>query len=283
MHVVVWTLVWGSPFSNKLRFLTQNNISKMLMVDVKGTWGTNHQRLEHLIEAMQHVPQPLLDSGFGVEFGTRQGEVLRWLAGWQPAPGNLFVRWQRSPLGNLSWHGFDSFEGLPPEIDGGGGIREARWTAGKYTTNGRLPNMTCCPNIRLHKGWFNVSTGHFLDAHPRKPVAFAHMDADLYSSSRTVLNAIFSRCAHRIGTVFSFDELFGTQSQEQHEFRALRETSELWGVKWRFISYAMTNGSPFARAAIQIEEPDAPHCVTGRLKSEAQRRPVSSGELTLPA
>ena len=33
----------------------------------------------------------------------------------------------------------------------------------------------------------------------------------------TVLDAVFSRCMHRVGTVLSFDELFGSLAQLQHE------------------------------------------------------------------
>ena len=208
-------------------------------------WNTDHQRLEHLYAAGRHIPAPLQGEGLFLELGTRNGDTLRYLASHKD-----------SPMRGLPWHGFDSFEGLPDDVEGSSGGNKATWTAGKYSLHGKLPSMTCCPNVVLHKGWFNETVPCFLSAeHHREPIAFAHMDADIYSSTRSVLDAIFSRCAHRNGTVFSFDELFGSYEQEQHEFRALQESSKLYGVEWRFITYAETKMSPYARAAVQVVEP----------------------------
>ena len=88
------------------------------------------------------------------------------------------------------------------------------------------------------------------------------MDADVYSSTRTVLDTIFARCAHRNGTVFSFDELFGTREILNHEWRALNEATKSRGITFKFISFARTPRSRFARAAVQIEECGAgcPRC-----------------------
>lgn len=108
-------------------------------------------------------------------------------------------------------------------------------------------------NVELHQGWFNETVGKFLREQPRnKPVAFCHLDADIYSSTLTVLEEVFSRCAHRVGTVLAFDELFGSLAQEEHELRALEESSQRYGVTWRFVTYALTLASPFARAGVQV-------------------------------
>jgi|MesohylFT_1024984.scaffolds.fasta_scaffold33479_1 hypothetical protein len=260
-------LVCGSPIQSKLRFLAQHNISTDLEVRVKSNWNLNHQRLEHLIAAMNHVPEALRREGMNMEYGTREGLMLRFLAQYE----------LRSPLRGLPWHAFDSFEGLPDDLAGGDlrKTRNVRWRTGAYSTNGQLPNMTCCPNVQLHKGWFNDTVGPFLDAHVGTPVGFAHMDADIYSSTMTVLEAIFSRCAQRIGTVFAFDELFGSLEQEQHELRALEDSATKWGIKWRFITYALTRGSTVARAAVQVVEPD----VRGRCRTSLRSvAPSTSGE-----
>ena len=259
MHSLLWTaFIYASPLTNKLRFLRQHNISTDLQVSTKQKWNTGHKRAVHLVSAMMHVPYPLNTSGLALEFGTREAYMLRWEAA-------------ESPLKHLHWHGFDSFEGLPTDVESSNSAdRVARWAAGAYSTGGKLPNMTCCPNVQLHKGWFNETVGPFYDAHPRKAVAFAHMDADIYSSTLQVLDATFSRCSHRVGTVFAFDELFGSLAQEQHEYRALRESSERWGVTWKFITYVMTEMSPYARAAVQITEPHAPHCIARAQKLSRQ-------------
>jgi hypothetical protein len=60
-------------------------------------------------------------------------------------------------------------------------------------------------NVRLHSGWFEGSIPAWLEANPG-PVAFIHIDCDIYTSTRT----IFTLLAERIvsGTVIVFDEDF---------------------------------------------------------------------------
>ena len=90
----------------------------------------------------------------------------------------------------------------------------------------------------------------------------ANLDADLYVSTIIVFEALFSRCMHRRGTVFSFDELFGTREILNHEWRALNEATKSRGITFKFVSFARTPRSRFARAAVQIEECGAgcPRC-----------------------
>eukprot|EP00966_Prymnesium_polylepis_P267214 6172864-Prymnesium_polylepis.1 len=79
------------------------------------------------------------------------------------------------------------------------------------------------------------------------------MDADIYVSTKSVFDAVFSRCMHRRGTVISFDELFGTHDIVKHEWRALQEAQQEYGIAFHFVSYAIV-ASPFARAAIQLDD-----------------------------
>ena len=44
--------------------------------------------------------------------------------------------------------------------------------------------------VALHNGWFEDTVPAFLAARPGVPVAFLHADADLYSSTATVLRAL---------------------------------------------------------------------------------------------
>jgi hypothetical protein len=52
-------------------------------------------------------------------------------------------------------------------------------------------------------------------------VSFMHVDCDLYSSTKTVLNS-FRRGIVR-GTVILFDEIFGYEGFERYEYRAFME------------------------------------------------------------
>ena len=44
-------------------------------------------------------------------------------------------------------------------------------------------------NVRLYRGWFEDTLPAFCEQHPG-PIAFLHLDADLYSSTRTVFDLL---------------------------------------------------------------------------------------------
>lgn len=159
--------------TNKNRFLLEHNVSADLAVPMRPRWGPGHQIMVHLHAAVRSVPQHLAHKGLHLEFGVREGHSLRYNAG---------------SFNYTSWHGFDSFQGLPDDVrDSGTGSKA--WHGGKYSTNGTLPDISCCPNIVLHAGWFNETLPPFLDSPDvvGKPVAFMNLDADIYSSSASVV------------------------------------------------------------------------------------------------
>ena len=55
-----------------------------------------------------------------------------------------------------------------------------------------------------------------------------------------------------MGTVLSFDEIFGPPRIQQEELRALQEASRTHGFKWRFITYLNHPKTLFGRAAVQV-------------------------------
>ena len=71
---------------------------------------------------------------------------------------------------------------------GARGLRRAhsRWTGLPWVRD----------NVVLHKGWFDETLPGFRTAHPAE-VSFLHMDADLYSSTRTVLEMLSDRVSAR--------------------------------------------------------------------------------------
>ena len=186
---------------------------------------------------------PHLRTQLHLEFGVRKGESLRYLAKLTGAA--------------TRWDGFDSFQGLPATADG----HKLAWGKGRYTTHGRLPDVP--PHVSLHAGWFNETLPPFLDAQlaagaapsvcqPRRRLVREH-----HNRLRGALLAVHAR-----GTVFSFDELFGTREILNHEWRALNEATKARGITFKFVSFARTPRSRFARAAVQIEECGAgcPRC-----------------------
>jgi len=75
-------------------------------------------------------------------------------------------------------YGFDSFEGLPEKWRNG-------FDKGAFSSNGVLPQVN--ENVELIKGWFNETLPDFIKTHNKK-VSFIHMDADLYSSTKCILD-----------------------------------------------------------------------------------------------
>ena len=123
-------------------------------------------------------------------------------------------------------HGFDSFEGLPED-----------WKPGEpkgcYSTGGRMPAVPA--HVQLHRGWFEDTLPAF--AAKAGKLRFVHVDCDLYSSTRTVLEGL--RPLLQPGTVFMFDEFMGFEGYEQHEFRAWHEFVERHRIKYRYTGFSL--------------------------------------------
>ena len=122
-------------------------------------------------------------------------------------------------------HGFDSFEGLPEQW---GSV-----PAGKFTRHGDLPAVR--ENVELHVGWFDRTLPGFLAEH-LEPAAFIHIDSDLYSSAKTVLELLRPRIVP--GTILVFDEFFNYPGWQGHECRAFQEFIAATGLSSQYISYA---------------------------------------------
>ena len=77
-------------------------------------------------------------------------------------------------------YGFDSFEGLPEYWRDG-------FDKGIFNRDGILPLVN--NNVVLIKGWFNDTLDNFIK-NQNKKVSFIHIDCDLYSSTKYVLNTL---------------------------------------------------------------------------------------------
>jgi hypothetical protein len=109
-------------------------------------------------------------------------------------------------------HAFDSFLGLP----------EA-WGSHLPAGACRFPRPKVVRgNVRLHEGLFQDTLPALLASAEgqHNPISFVHVDCDLYSSSKFVLDAL----GHRLGgAIVAFDEFEGSQLYADSEGRALRE------------------------------------------------------------
>jgi hypothetical protein len=150
--------------------------------------------------------------GHYLEFGVFTGGTIRFIA---------------RRIGQRAIHGFDSFKGLPQAWSG------FNLAQGAFDLGGRLPRVP--KNVRLHRGYFEESLPIWLHGNPGQ-IAFVHLDCDLYSSTKTVLDLIVARMTS--GTVILFDEYFNYANWEQHQFKAFQEFVQEHDVKYVYLGFA---------------------------------------------
>jgi len=146
--------------------------------------------------------------GMALEFGVASGHTLRLMV--EGLPGRKVV-------------GFDVFTGLPETWRTG-------FPAGAFAQK-LLPDV---PGADLVVGLFDESLPGFLAEHD-EPVAFLHLDADLYSSTRTVLDLVGPRLV--AGSVVLFDEYFNYPGWQAGEHRAWQEYVNHAGLTFRYEGY----------------------------------------------
>ena len=123
--------------------------------------------------------------------------------------------------------GFDSWEGQP-EIwyDS-----ENKPRHDKGTFKG--PKIKTPPiNGILVDGWFEDTVPKFVSV-IKNPVAFMHIDCDLYSSTKTVFDNFKNQIVD--GTIIAFDEFIHYNGFENHEYKAFNEFLEETKLGWECI------------------------------------------------
>ena len=179
-------------------------------------FANRYDLLSHSIES-----RPQHFDGLYLEFGVYSGETINHIAS------------QTSAV----VHGFDSFEGLPEDWRVGFG-------KGVFAMN-NLPEVR--DNVKLHKGWFDEVLPGFRERYS-EPIVFVHLDADLYSSTKTVFDELGARIVP--GTILQFDELWGYPGWREGEFRAFQELVEERRIEFEYIGYSV--GFPSEQAAVRI-------------------------------
>lgn len=182
-------------------------------------------RLTQLKFAYEFAVKP----GLALEFGVFKGTSLRALA-------------QHDKVARFT--GFDSFAGLPEAWHRS---PTSTYEAGHFA----LPRLPLVPaNVDLVQGFFDDTLADWLAAN-QGPVGFLHIDVDLYSSARHVLDLLTDRLVD--GAVVVFDELGDWKDEgvypfwREGEWRALEEWLRTTGMRFRILS----RGTRF-EAAIQV-------------------------------
>jgi len=160
---------------------------------VGGEGGDNAQGViwyQDRFEVLRHAAAIAPVEGLVLEFGVATGDTIRCLAG-SPA------------LLERQIYGFDSFEGLPE-----------KWST--YPTGYFACEIPEVPNnVELVIGLFSKTLVPFLNTH-RGDIALLHIDCDLYSSTRYVLNVLTPFIMP--GTVIVLDEFWIVTDHEQRAF-----------------------------------------------------------------
>jgi len=132
--------------------------------------------LTYVFERMKlrHKPNTLW-----LEFGVASGNTINYI----------------SKFTDDTVYGFDSFEGLPEKWRDG-------FDKGAFGRSGNLPPVN--KNVKLIKGWFSDTLIPFIKTHNKK-VTFIHLDADLYSSTKYILDVLKNYIDD--GCIIVFDEL----------------------------------------------------------------------------
>ncbi|WP_417431548.1 TylF/MycF/NovP-related O-methyltransferase [Kiloniella sp.] len=163
-------------------------------------------RLQHLVDSAATSKF----FGYSMEFGVYKGDTLNHLATNHPAE---------------TFWGFDSFCGLPEKwylSHDKKNVVPKNWFA-----LDELPKTA--ENVKLAPGWFDDALPSWLEKN-EGPVSFAHMDCNLYSSTKTVLTHLDARIV--TGTILVFDELqhweklsheYAYETWQEGEWKALSE------------------------------------------------------------
>ncbi|PWV82357.1 Predicted O-methyltransferase YrrM [Prauserella marina] len=147
--------------------------------------------------------------GMALEFGVASGNTLRRITAIREE-GHVY--------------GFDSFEGLP----------EA-WLSGMPAGTFARTDLPEVPGAELVVGLFADTLPGFLAEH-QEPIDFVHIDSDLYSSAKTVLDLVGPRLGP--GSVIVFDEYFNYPGWREHEHRAWQEYLTHTGVRFAYVAYS---------------------------------------------
>ena len=177
---------------------------------------TAHVRLNRFEVLETGINSVTVRPGLYLEFGVFRGRTLNYIA-------------RRLP--NERIFGFDSFDGLPEDWNFKG-------KKGVFKISEGSKPSGLGPNVEIVEGHFANSLPVFLETH-KAPIAFVHVDCDIYSSTKTVLEHLAPRFCE--GTVIVFDEYFNYPGWEDHEFKAFQEYVSSSGRQYRYLAFCGTH------------------------------------------
>lgn len=176
-----------------------------LLSMVKSIPDIGNNPLEHVLELLQKKN----NQGLWLEFGVYKGTTI-----------NLISQYTENIV-----YGFDSFEGLPEDW-------RPKYDKSSFTLHGEMPTVNS--NVRLIKGLFQDTLEEFLKTQT-KLISFIHIDSDLYSSAKYILD----KCAPHLAEdcYIVFDELVNFEyfESDRSELMALYDFLQEKKVDWEWV------------------------------------------------
>ncbi len=173
----------------------------------------NHSYWEYLKYCIKQANS----DGIWMEFGVGSGKSISFIA-------------QNNPDAEII--GFDSFCGLPEDW-----IFSDKKVYKKesYSRNGIAPKLSF-KNIELVKGMFNKTLPKFCK-NTTKQASFIHIDCDLYSSTKNVLDILYNASMITKGTIILFDEFYNYQNFEDYEYKAFVDFVSETKINYEWIAH----------------------------------------------
>lgn len=142
-------------------------------------WETRQEEFDYTAELISNR------DGLNLEFGVFEGYSINNLS---------------KKLPDLHFYGFDSFEGLPEDWKHGTKDR----SIGHFSLGGKPPIVN--KNVTLIKGFFDKTLDPFLKRQSLLKMNFLHIDSDLYSSAKYILNTLSENRVDMKQCVIRFDD-----------------------------------------------------------------------------
>lgn len=172
---------------------------------------------EFVSEFNDFVLENVKNSGLWLEFGTFKGCTANYFS---------------SKTENIL-HGFDTFKGVD--------VVEGSWDMRRWNRNGALPKVN--ENVNLVVGLFQDTLDNFLKEYT-DPVSFLHIDCDIYSSTKFVLDTLYENNRIVKGTIILFDEIWRYSDYDKHEILAWLQFVQKNNIKYEWIARSGPHNPP---------------------------------------
>jgi hypothetical protein len=192
----------------------------------------NAKRLNSDADLLRYASDQVKIEGVYLELGVCTGKSINFIAALNP--GQII-------------YGFDSFQGNPEDWHRNHSVLPQ----GTFGLKDPAKIPLVLNNVKLIQGFFEQSLPYFVQTLlERRPIAFLHVDCDLYSSTNSAFQILGPYIKH--GTIIVFDELYGYPEFAECEFRALTEFLEHSGYAVEYLAF----NAMFEGVAVRICQPN---------------------------